>query len=58
MSPGAPVKIGRKERMKEPYSEDLASHAGPESCICTGNGMYKALSVERSSFYKFEIIRS
>ena len=30
--------------MKEPYSEDLASHAGPESCIFTGNGMYEALT--------------
>ena len=30
--------------MKEPYSEDLASHAGPESCICTGNGTYEALT--------------
>ena len=30
--------------MKEPYSEDLASHAGPESRICTGNGIYEALT--------------
>ena len=30
--------------MKEPYSEDLASHAGPESCICTGNVTYEALT--------------
>lgn len=30
--------------MKEPYSEDLTSHIGPESCIYNGNGMYEALT--------------
>lgn len=30
--------------MKVPYSEDLASHTGPESCIYIGNGMCEALT--------------
>jgi len=29
--------------MKEPYSEDLASHAGPESCAATRKGRREAL---------------
>jgi len=30
--------------MRKPYSEDIASYTGPESCIHTGNGMYEALT--------------
>jgi hypothetical protein len=28
----APVKTGRKKRMKEPYIEGVATHDDPESC--------------------------
>ena len=30
--------------MREPYSEDLASHTGPESCGCTREGAFEALT--------------
>lgn len=30
--------------MKEPYIEGLASHDGPESCTCNGNGAGEALT--------------
>lgn len=30
--------------MKEPHSEDLASHAGPESCGCARKGVFEALT--------------
>jgi len=30
--------------MKEPYSKDLASHAGPESCGCVRKGVSEALT--------------
>lgn len=30
--------------MKEPYSEDLASHAGPESCAAAREGRREALT--------------
>ena len=30
--------------MQEPYNEGLASHIGPESCGCVGNGTSEALT--------------
>ncbi len=32
--------------MQEPYNEGLASHIGPESCGCAGNGLPEALTGE------------
>jgi len=40
----APIKIGRKERMKESYTEGLATHGGPESCACARKVMGEALT--------------
>ena len=40
----APIKIGRKERMKESYTEGLATRGDPESCACVRKGMGEALT--------------
>ena len=34
--------------MKVSYVEGLASHGGPESCVCTGNGAGEALTGGRA----------
>lgn len=34
--------------MKVSYVEGLASHGGPESCVCTGNGVREALTGVRA----------
>jgi hypothetical protein len=34
--------------MKVSYVEGLASHGGPESCVCTGNGAGEALTGVRA----------
>ena len=34
--------------MKVSYVEGLASHGGPESCVCTGNGAGEALTGVRT----------
>jgi hypothetical protein len=38
------VKIGKKERMKEPDIEGLATHDGPESCAGVRKGEGEALT--------------
>ena len=38
----APIKIGRKERTQESYTEGLATHGGPESCVCACKDMGEA----------------
>ena len=40
----APIKVGEKEWMKEPYSEDIASHIGPELCGVVRKGGPEALA--------------
>ena len=40
----APVKTGRKERMKEPYTEGVAIHGDPESCVHAREGVGEALT--------------
>ena len=40
--------IGKKERMKEPYIEDLASHNGRESCGGFREGTIEALTAVRT----------
>ena len=40
----APVKTGRKERMKEPYTEGVAIHGDPESCVRAREGVGEALT--------------
>ncbi len=34
--------------MKESYGEDVAGHAGPESCVAVGNGRGEALTGVRA----------
>ncbi len=34
--------------MREPYSEGLAIHAGPESCVCAREGAGEALTGARA----------
>jgi hypothetical protein len=46
--PIAPIKIGRKERMKDPYDEGIANHIGPESCVGTREGVHEALTGGRA----------
>ena len=36
------------ERVQVSYSEGLATHTGPESCVATGNGRREALTGERA----------
>ena len=44
----APIKIGRKERMKDPYDEGIASHIGPESCAGARKDVGEALTGGRA----------
>jgi hypothetical protein len=38
----APVKTGRKKRMKEPHIEGVATHDDPESCAGVREGVGEA----------------
>jgi hypothetical protein len=40
----APVKTGRKKRMKEPYIEGVATHDDPESCAGVREGVWHSAS--------------
>jgi hypothetical protein len=42
----APIKTGRRQKVKVLYCEDLANHASPESCGGGGNIMAEALTGE------------
>ena len=45
--------------MSESYRKDLASHPGPESCVCIGNGAGEALTgVHAGQVLSCEIIPS
>ncbi len=41
----APIKTGRKQRMKEPYTKGLATHGGPESCALARKGSRSVVTI-------------